>query len=332
MTARKSRRGRKVWLVPLVVAGSAILIIFVVGQFTPDLNARLIRQASMLQPKSRGPNFGAVEGNVTVVPNIVYSHEIDDSVMDVYYPRNATGSLPVIVLIHGGGFVLGDKEDTKEYGMRLANAEYVVANINYALAPEHKYPDPVIQTNLALMYLNDNAGKYGGDMNRLFIGGNSAGAQISSQMAAIASNKKLADSMGITPSVKNSQLRGVLLFSGPYDMRTFRATGFPSVDTLLWAYTGVRDFENYPRIDELSTVRQVTPDYPPVFVAAGDADPLEPQSIELIKALQNNGVEVDPVLFNDTNANLGHDYQFKLDTSYAQQTLAKAIEFLKTHS
>ena len=79
-------------------------------------------------------------------------------------------------------------------------------------------------------------------------------------------------------------------------------------------------------------MKQITSEYPSVFVSVGDADPLESQSTELIKTLENNGVEVDPVLFNGTNANLGHDYQYNLGTPYAQQALAKALEFLKMHS
>jgi acetyl esterase/lipase len=115
-------------------------------------------------------------------------------------------------------------------------------------------------------------------------------------------------------------------------MKTFRATGAPFIETFLWSYTETRQFESYARIDELSTVQQITSDYPPTFLSVGDADPFEPQSIELIKVLENNRVEVDAVLFNGTNANLGHDYQFNLDTPPAQQTLVKTLEFLKTHS
>jgi acetyl esterase/lipase len=329
-TNKKFYQRRRLWLIPFAIIAVAILVIFVVGQFTPVVNALIIRQASTLQSYSPDPNFGAIQQNVAVAQNIVYD-EIENSVMDIYYPKDAQGLLPVVVWLHGGGYVLGDKEVTKEYAMTLASHGYVVANVNYALAPEHKYPTPILQANQALKYLNGNAPKYGGDMDRLFLGGNSAGAQIASQIAAITSNERLAKSMGIKPAIENEQLRGVLLFCSIYDMKTVRATGTPFLETFMWSYMGMRDFENYPRIDELSTVKQITPEYPPVFVSVGDADPLEPQSIELIKALNNNGVKVDPVLFNGTNANLGHDYQYNLASLPAQQTLAKVINFLDMH-
>ncbi|HEY0934233.1 MAG TPA: hypothetical protein VGD91_10880 [Trebonia sp.] len=56
-----------------------------------------------------------------------------------------------------------------------------------------------------------------------------------------------------------------MLFCGLYDMRTVGSSGFPALRTYLWAYTGARMWTSYPAIDQLSTVRQVTPAYPPTF-------------------------------------------------------------------
>jgi acetyl esterase/lipase len=115
-------------------------------------------------------------------------------------------------------------------------------------------------------------------------------------------------------------------------MKTLRATGAPAMTLFLWSYTGVRNYESYERIDELSIVNHVTPNYPPVFITVGDADALQPQSLEFIDVLKKNGVEVESVLFTGTGANLGHDYMMELDTIPAQQTLEKALDFLKRHS
>ncbi len=215
--------------------------------------------------------------------------------------------------------------------MTLANAGYMVANINYDLAPEHNYPIPVLEANQALKYLTENVGPLGGDPNRIFIGSNSSGSQIASQLGALISNAEYAKETGIQPSLARRQLRGMLLYDGAYDMRTLRATGAPLMSVYLWSYTGAQQFEDYPRIDELSTVQHVTPDYPPVFLAVGDADALEPQSLELITVLRKNGVEVQPVLFIGTNSHLGHDYMMSLDSAPAQETPQKALSFLKAH-
>ena len=115
-------------------------------------------------------------------------------------------------------------------------------------------------------------------------------------------------------------------------MKALKQISSPVINLYLWSYTGRRDYESYKRINELSTAEHITPEYPPVFLTVGDADPLEPQSLELKDILERNGVEVEPVLFTGTGAGLGHDYMMELDTEAARQTMDEALDFLKRHS
>lgn len=273
------------------------------------------------------PNFAEVASHVNVVKDIPY-HASDNAFMDLYYPMDTTGPLPVILWIHGGGFIGGSKDSRQDYGMTLAKAGYLVANIDYALAPGQLYPGPVIQANEALKFLSGSAAQYGGDMERIFVGGDSAGAQIASQVAALQTNPDLAETMGLVPAVSAEQLRGALLFCGLYDMATVRESGFPNIDFFLNAYTGAESFETFGNIHEMSTIQHVTPAYPDVFISAGDADPLEPQSVALADSLRIKGVDVTGVFFRGTDKNLKHEYQYALDTNDGQETLQKTLEFL----
>lgn len=323
-------RPRKKWqviIIVLVIILALPLTVFIVGQFTPVLSAWIFGHVIDLTSYSTPSNFESIKGNVAAKVNLTY--DADGTQLDIYYPQKAESSLPVIMWIHGGGFIGGSKQQTEAYGMTLANAGYVVANINYDLAPRYQYPVPVIQANHALKYLSEQVGQFGGDINRLFVGGNSSGAQIASQLAAVISNPTFAEKMGIQPTIANKQLRGVLLYCGAYDMRTVMATHFFGLDLFLWSYTGVKSFESFDRIDELSTVEHVTPDYPPTFLAVGARDALKPQSIELIDALKKSGVAVQAALPADPN--LGHDYMMNLGTAAAQQTLEQAVAFLKSY-
>src|SRR5258708_90236 len=286
MSAKKFFRRRRLWLIPIAIMVVSIFVLLIVRQFTPVLTAWIFKPLIDSTTFTAPPNFEIIEENVVVKKDIVYDEH--GTLLDIYYPRQAKAPLPVIMWIHGGGFIGASKEQTKVYAMTLANAGYVVANIDYDLAPAHKYPAPVIQANQALKYLRDNVAQYGGDINRLFIGSNSSGSQIASQLAALISNKEFAEAMGIRPSVTNTQLRGALLYDGAYDMQMLRATRAPGMDLFLWSYTGVRHFESYDRIDELSTVKHVTSDYPAVFLTVGDADALESQPLEFIQVLKNN--------------------------------------------
>ena len=99
------------------------------------------------------------------------------------------------------------------------------------------------------------------------------------------------------------------------------------IQTVFWSYTGVKDFASFSRLDEMSTVKQITPDYPPTFLTVGDVDPLAPHSADLIDVLTKNNVEVKSVLFDGTNPELGHEYQFDFTSPHAEQTLGKTVEF-----
>lgn len=73
--------------------------------------------------------------------------EYERNVLDVYKPKDAKGKLPVIVSVHGGGWVYGNKEIMQFYCMSLAERGFAVVNFNYRLAPEHKHPIPLVDTN-----------------------------------------------------------------------------------------------------------------------------------------------------------------------------------------
>jgi acetyl esterase/lipase len=321
----------KRWLKRIGIGFASLLLliglVFISGQFTPDVSIYLMRPMINHTRYTPPGNLDAIKHRVNVEKNIVYDNQINNSLMDIYYPNYAKNQLPVIMWIHGGGFVGNSKESTKDYGMALANEGYVVANIDYAEAPKYKYPTPVVQANAALQYLKTHVIQYHGDINRLFVGGDSSGAQIASQIVAVITDEKLARMMNIVPSVNQKQLRGAILYCGAYDMNTVRATHSMLIGTFFWAYTGVKRFETYGRIDELSTI-QHTHDFPPVFVTVGNKDRLESQTKELINVLKKNKIEVESVLYDGTDYNLDHEYQFNMNALPAQQTFMKAVQFL----
>ncbi|UNK17106.1 alpha/beta hydrolase [Paenibacillus sp. N3/727] len=337
MKTNKKFYQKKRWMIPITIIVIPILIIIIVGKFTPALNTFMIKQLFESDSFASPKDIETIKKQVHVDKDINYDiHGIENSLLDIYYPQNIKEQLPVIMWIHGGAFVSGSKEQTQEYGMALANEGYIVANINYAIAPGKKYPGPIIQANEALKYLQENIAKYGGDMNQLFIGGDSAGAQIASQIIAVITNEALGSSMDIQSSVNKEQLKGALLYCGIYNMDNMGTQSSPiikkGIQSVFWAYTGKKDFKSFSRLDEMSTVKNITPDYPPTFLTVGDADPLAPQSAELIDVLDKNNVEVESVLFDGTNTDLKHEYQFDFSIPHAEQTFGKTLEFLKKHS
>lgn len=326
MRVKMERLTLKKWIVStLFITLLFVMVIFEEVTAPPDALASI--QITGSAAFSSPPTIHEITERVTRVKNLSYNSS-KNSLLDIYYPENAPASMPVILWIHGGGYIGGSKDSRQDYAMALADAGYVVANIDYALAPESLYPGPVVQANQALAYMQLHAAEYGGDMNRVFIGGDSAGAQIASQVAALISNTELAEKMTIQPAISNSQLQGAVLLCGLYNLDTVRATAFPNIDKYLAAYTGVEPFESFSKIDELSTVQHVSSNFPPVFITVGDADPFVSQSTELVDVLQSHDIPVNSVFFEGTQKNLKHEYQYDLSMEDAQETLQKTIQFL----
>jgi len=181
-----------------------------------------------------------------------YDEADDDAYLDVFYPSAIEGSaksLPTVVWVHGGAWIAGSKDEIANYLRILAGKGYTTVGVNYSLAPDKTYPTPVRQTLAALAYLEKNAGSLHVDPSRIILAGDSAGAQIAAQTANVISVPSYAEEVGVEPMTKRPQLRGVILYCGPYDIGFARPEGILGifVKTVLWSYSGSKDYMNDQR-------------------------------------------------------------------------------------
>ena len=261
-----------------------------------------------------------------------YAAEDDDALLDVYFPESATRALPTIVWVHGGGFLAGDRRQVGNYLRILAGRGYTTVAVGYSLAPASHYPTPLRQVNAALAYLERNAIQLRIDPEHLFLAGDSAGAHIAAQMANIVSSPEYAKTVGIEPAIQRAQLRGVILHCGLYDLSLAKFDGLYGhfMRTIVWSYSGVKEFGEKAWLPELSIPRNVTANFPPAFISVGNADPLRPHSRLLADALAKRGVKVDALFFpDDYRPALPHEYQFHLDTGAGREALDRTVRFLK---
>ncbi len=254
---------------------------------------------------------------------------------DLYRPDDAEGALPTVVWIHGGAWISGDSSNVDPYVSILANEGYTAVSLNYTVSPEAVYPTAITQLNDALAHLVANADELGIDPDRIVIAGDSAGANLTSQLGVITTNPAYASEMEITPALSPEQLRAVILNCGIYDV-----SGIPNAPGIggwgfriaLWAYLGERDWSNTPGGQEMSTLDSVTADFPTTWISGGNGDPLtSTQSQPLAAKLEGLGVDVTSVFYpEDHEPSLPHEYQFHLDFEDAQSALQSTIEFLAT--
>jgi len=138
-----------------------------------------------------------VPKDVSVQRGQSYAPGDPDAMFDVFAPAHMEGPLPAVVWVHGGGFVAGTRSDLSGYLQILAARGFVTVGIDYSLAPSARFPTPMRQTNAALAHVIANAKRFNIDPERIFLAGDSAGAQIAAQAALIVSDANYARRMGM---------------------------------------------------------------------------------------------------------------------------------------
>lgn len=117
---------------------------------------------------------------------------------DIYY-KNGGEKKPVIVDIHGGGWMYGDKELNKVYCTRLAKGGFAVVNLSYRLLPETDLKGQVTDIFACLHWLEDNAENLGLNLSQVCLTGDSAGGHLAGLVLCIQLSEKLQKLYGITP-------------------------------------------------------------------------------------------------------------------------------------
>ena len=124
---------------------------------------------------------------VDVVRDVPYQGDgAAHHLLDIYRPTGRPGPWPVVLYVHGGGFSFLSKDTHWMMAEAFASHGFLVCTINYRLAPEHPYPAAVEDTCAAYRWLLDNAGRLGGDLSRVVVAGESAGANLVTSLSLAA--------------------------------------------------------------------------------------------------------------------------------------------------
>lgn len=247
--------------------------------------------------------------------------------------------LPVVLNVHGGGFVKGDKKHRHSLCKRFAKHGYFVMNINYALGPKEPFPQPVIDGANALNYLEKTAEQYNIDLGRVCVTGDSAGAYMATYMEAMATNKALCEKIG-APEIKIKP--AVLLsFCGPYDLMSC-ITDVKLPFHIVWdigrCYIG-KDFglkkdlsniNDYKYLHEIAPSDFVNSDWCPSFLVMAEQDIFcKGQGDILEQKLKDNGVEV--AAFRSTKIWDNHCFHMDMYKKISKECFRQAFDFLDAH-
>ncbi len=259
--------------------------------------------------------------------DICYGTDTTWQMLDVYRPKNRENEkLPVIVSVHGGGWVYGDKERYQFYCMNLAQRGFAVVNFTYRLAPEFKYPASLEDTNLVFTWVLSHAREYGFDTTHVFAVGDSAGAHNLGLYASICTNPEYAKEYefttpeGFAPTAiaLNCGAYCIKLSDDPKDMNTLLMKDFLP--------EGGSDRE----MQLISVAEHVTGDYPPTFFMTATGDFLKEQAPIMAEKLAACEVPFVYRFYGGSKNPLGHVFHCNIKTEDAKLCNDEECDFFKS--
>lgn len=242
--------------------------------------------------------------------------------INIAFPRNGSHNpRPVILLIHGGGFVSGDKDSKNAQIQKLSELGYVSASAMYRLSPEFRFPSAIEDIRLAVRFLKANAKIYNIDAERIIVSGSSAGSYLA-VMVGVTGNSNAFSDHGLYSNY-DSSVRAVAAQSAPIaDFTLAKHRYSPTVKRL--TNPAAKDFEK--TLVAMSPKTYLDPNDPPFFISHGDSDTKVPvaMSREFVSELEKIG---HSFIYYEVK---GGTHSFNRSAPrQAKKLFAKYLDFLK---
>ncbi|HEX8521607.1 MAG TPA: alpha/beta hydrolase [Tepidisphaeraceae bacterium] len=272
---------------------------------------------------------------VRIVQDVTYLQPTRHEKLDLYLPATQTAPSPAVAIIHGGGWIAGDKASSREFniGTTLATHGYVAASINYKLGKQ-LFPQNLFDCKNAVRFLRAGAKEYQIDPGKIAVIGGSAGGHLALMVAYTAGEPALEPSDGLYPNIA-SDVRCVIDMYGVTDLFTIRKNdeqGKPAGPSKLPfnVVTGTAT-DSRQLWEQASPVFHITPKTPPTLILQGDADTTVnfEQSTELAEKLKAADVPHELIMLQ----HIGHTFDLeKWNRKKLPRDLRPILlEFLEKH-
>lgn len=247
-----------------------------------------------------------------------------EQLLDVYTPRDRAPDalLPVVISVHGGGWVYGSKEPYRYYCMSLARQGFGVVNFTYRLAPEHPHPSQMVDLDRVVRWTLDRGRAYGLDPQRVFLVGDSAGGHLAALYGCICTNP---DCARFYPTLgpKGFVPLALALNCGVYRLEKGPDLIGRLAPQLLGEWAGEEAYR------AASPLNFITRDFPPTFLMTANLDFLRPQAQLLREKLGQEGVSYRYRVFGTDRHPLGHVFQCDLRLPQAARCNREEMAFFR---
>ena len=242
--------------------------------------------------------------------------------LDVFRPKDRNDEvLPVIINVHGGGLIIGDKEFNRYFCANLCKKGFVVFSIEYRLIPDCMIFDQFYDVSLAMNCIKELLGKYNGDIHHVYAAGDSGGACLLAYSLAIQNNPSMADAANITPS--DLEIKAAGFISG-----MFYTNRLDKIGMFLPKYLYGNDYKKgkfapYINPENHEMVRSL----PPCFLVTSHNDFLCKYTLDFEEALTLDGIKHE-LLNYPKNPKLTHAFSvFYPDLPESTDTINKMTAF-----
>lgn len=294
--------------------------------FEKLLNKQIVKQEKVLEKwlTKHDKENPFPHDKVKISENISYLDNNKSHLMDIYQPYNNEKILPIIINIHGGGFLLGKKEVNKLYCAELAQKGYIVFCVEYPLSPKAKIIDILNDLIIAINKINEIAKDYNGDNNNLYLTGDSAGAYLCVYLSALKNNPNLNHLLKVENKIIPT-IKGLGLISGMFYTNKFDQIGV-FVPKLIYGKNYKKNYNDaYYNIENKEIISYLSP----CFLITNKGDFLRHYSVNFSKTLAKNNIKYKLLNINSKKM-LPHAFVAMLpETEEAKIANNEMIEFLK---
>jgi acetyl esterase/lipase len=258
----------------VVIALTLMLNTQIIVGTIQKLSADTVNTVNSYEPLSE-PIEGIKDNGQYVITEIKYSENFPNSYLDITYPnKDRSADNPTLVYFHGGGFFGGSKNvgdplaasDTTALLDDICFEGFNLVNIDYVLVPEYHFPSPLVQANEAFQFLREHAQEYHLDMDHVVIMGSSAGAIMTSQLGSVITNPDYAETLGIVPAIKPSQIMALVLDDAPLVYDKFSL----ATKILVGNYVKGSIFLSREEVKRYNNILWVNSDYPPAVLLGSE--------------------------------------------------------------
>ncbi len=252
--------------------------------------------------------------------------------LDVYRPRQHSAHArpaPVLLQIHGGAWIIGDKsQQGLPLMLHLAAEGWVCVAINYRLSPRATWPEHLVDCKRALAWVREHIAEYGGDPDLVCVTGGSAGGHLATMVALTANEPQYQPGF----EAADTSVSACVPFYGIYDfVGLFEGRDSDDRATRLlarWVMKSTPD-ENRAAFEDASPINHVRADAPPFFVIHGTNDNLAPldQARRFVERLRH--VSQEPVLYAEVpGASHAFDVFYSTRTGYAVNAVDRFLAWI----